>query len=79
MPVTDQATLTPLDTPGQRIRFMRRSRELTQADLARLIFTTQPTVARWERDEFLPGKQSMVLLAQALGVSRLFLFGEEAP
>lgn len=78
MEATGQTALTPLDTPGQRIRFLRRSRDLTQETLARQVFTTQPTVARWEKDEFLPGKQAQVLIAEALGTSRLFLFGEHA-
>lgn len=65
-----------LDTPGKRIKFLRRSKDLTQESLARTVFTTQATVARWEADEFRPGRQAQVLLAEALGTTRIFLFGE---
>lgn len=58
------------------MRFLRQSKNMTQLTLARIVLTTQPTVARWERDEFLPSRASQVLLAEALGTSRLFLFGE---
>lgn len=75
---TGPATLSPLDTPGQRLKFLRKAREMTQQDLAKKVFTTQPTVARWEKDEFLPHIGSQILLAEALGVSRAFIFGERA-
>jgi transcriptional regulator with XRE-family HTH domain len=73
MPANSQ---TALETPGGRIRFLRRSKDMTQESLARAVFTTQPTIARWEKDEFLPSRQSQRLLADALGVSPAFLFPE---
>ena len=76
MPANSSIALTGLETPGARIRFLRRSQDLTQETLARMALTTQPTVARWERDEFLPHKASKKLLADALGVAPEFLFGE---
>lgn len=67
-----------LETPGARIRMMRRSKALTQQDLAKAVFVSQSAVAHWEADRFTPTPQIQRLLAEALGVSRLFLFGEQA-
>lgn len=64
------------DTPGHRIRTLRQSQSLTQADLAKKVHATQPAVAHWEADRWLPSPQSQALIAEALGVPRMFLFGE---
>lgn len=69
--------LPQLETPGSRIKFLRQSKHLTQESLARQLFTTQATIARWEGDKFVPNRQAQVLLAEALGTTRLFLFGEK--
>ncbi len=69
-------TLTDLDTPGRRMRFLRTSKEMTQETLARKVFVTQPAVAQWEADRWLPARPTQVLIAEALGTSRTFLFGE---
>lgn len=78
MPANSPTALPPLDTPGSRIKFLRRSKGMTQETLARRVFTTQPTVARWEKDEFLPGRPAQALLADALDVNRTFIFNELA-
>ena len=68
----------PLDTPGARIRVLRKSKGWTQADLAKKVHATQPAIAHWEADRYLPTHVSQVLLAEALGAPRAFLFGEAA-
>lgn len=65
-----------LDTPGQRIRFIRQSLGFSQEALAAKVFATQPAVSQWENDHWLPSRQSQALLAQALNTSRAFLFGD---
>jgi transcriptional regulator with XRE-family HTH domain len=64
----------PLKTPGQRIKFFREYRGMSQRDLAKAVYTTQPTVARWENDEFKPTRQAQALLADVLELDRLVLF-----
>ncbi len=66
-----------LRTPGERLRFMRRARGMTQEVLARTVYVTQPAVAQWEADKWLPTPPTQVLVAEALGTTRLFLFGEQ--
>jgi transcriptional regulator with XRE-family HTH domain len=65
-----------LDTPGQRIRFLRHANGLSQEALASKVYATQPAVSQWESDQWMPTKQTQVLLAEALNTTRAFLFGE---
>lgn len=67
-----------LDTPGQRIRFLRTRLGMSQEGLAGKVYVTQPAISQWENDIWLPGRQSQVLLAEALNTTRSFLFGEMA-
>lgn len=65
-----------LESPGQRIRFLRLAHDLSQEALAARVYATQPAVSQWENDLWLPNKQTQVLLSEALGTTRSFLFGE---
>lgn len=69
-------TPTDLDSPGKRIKFLRKSKGWTQETFARKVFVTQPAVAQWEADLWLPARPTQVLIADELGTTRLFLFGE---
>lgn len=51
---------------------------MTQDQVAALVFVTQSAVAQWETNRWIPSRQSQHLLAEALGTTRFFLFGEEA-
>lgn len=55
-------------TLGQRLRFYRQRRLLTQVELASLIGTSQHAVSRWERDAVRPRPATMRQLCTALGV-----------
>lgn len=72
--------LTRVDpnTAGGRIRLVREANGLTQAALASKVFVTQPAVAQWEANRWIPSHQSQVHLAEALGTTRHALFGEAA-
>ena len=65
-----------LDTPGRRIRFMRQAKEWNQATLASKVGTSQPAISQWENDLWLPTKMFQTQLAEVLGTTRAFLFGE---
>lgn len=67
-----------LSTPGKRLRFLRRSKGLTQETLGRKVHVTQAAVAQWERDARRPHPATQLLLADALDTNRSFLFGEAA-
>lgn len=58
---------------------MRQAKEMSQEALAAAVFASQPAVSQWENDLWLPSRQSQALLAEALGTTRSFLFGEASP
>lgn len=78
MPHQSFAAENDLATPGKRMRFLRKARGMSQQTLAAKVYTSQPAISQWEKDLWLPSKQSQVLLAEALNTSRAFLFGESA-
>ncbi len=61
---------------GNRIAQLRREKNLTQEDLANLLFITPQAVSKWERGTGLPDLSIIPALADALGVSVGSLFGE---
>lgn len=68
--------MTDLQTPASRIRWLREAKGWSQETLASKVFVSQVAVSHWENGARLPTKQSQVLLAEALGTTRHFLFGE---
>ncbi len=71
-----QGPLTEARTPGQRIRVLREAKGWSQFTLARKVFATQPAVSHWENDKWLPSRATQGLLADELGTTRRFLFGD---
>lgn len=56
------------------MRFLRESKDMTQETLAKKVFATQPAVSQWEKDKWLPSRATQLLIAEALGCTRTFLF-----
>lgn len=71
------STGTP-DSPGARIRMLRRANGWTQQDLAKRVHATQAAVSHWESGRYHPALHSQIHIAEALRVTRIFLFGERA-
>jgi transcriptional regulator with XRE-family HTH domain len=71
----------PLDTSrsgstiGQRIAAAREARGWTKAELARKIGKSWRLLHKWENDEQPPARESLLLLAQVLGVTIEELLG----
>lgn len=59
---------------GDRIKELRKSRKLTQSDLATLLNVEQPTIQRWEAGKREPNYENLTTLAAALGVNPSELF-----
>ncbi len=57
------------DSLGKKISTLRKSRAMTQMDLADLMNVTDKAVSKWERDLARPDIDSLPKLAEALGVS----------
>lgn len=54
---------------GQNIAELRKLRELTQRDLAKLLGVSQSHVAKWETDKAQPRSKALERLAEALDVT----------
>lgn len=63
---------------GERLRSLRQTRKLTQADLAERAGVTDETVSRVERGAFEPALSTAIALAQALGTPLDALTGSGA-
>ena len=61
---------------GQRIKALRREKELTQGALALRLGLTQQAVAKWESGQSAPDYHMLVKLAEALAVEPDTLFSD---
>lgn len=60
---------------GDRLARIRRDRGLSQADLAERLGVTQANVSDYERGRYVPNADTIIQLAQILGVSADQLLG----
>lgn len=60
---------------GQRIRNMRKKRNLKVAQIAEALHVTRNTVYKWEEGESLPSIETAFKLAKLLNVSVDYLLG----
>ena len=66
-----------MTTIGDRIRAARQARGLTQKELAKLCFTSQPSVAEWETNRRIPRTDTLQRIADVLRVKTSELLEEE--
>ena len=67
-----------METLGTRLKNLRKSKKLTQQQVADAIGVSKTSVIYWEKDENLPKHDSLMALAQILGVtSNYLLYGKE--
>ena len=55
----------------------RKEKELTQAELAKIIGSTPTTVATWEQGKSMPSLQTLYRLAKFYQKSMDYMYGEE--
>ena len=60
-------------TIGQRIRALRRSKKLTQVQLAKIAGVSSPAVTEWEKDGYLPKAASLEAIANEFGVTTEYI------
>ena len=63
------------NTFALRLSLARRARNLTQADLAKLIHMSKQTVSNWEKAEKIPSTKTVYHLCEILNVSIDYLLG----
>jgi transcriptional regulator with XRE-family HTH domain len=67
------------ETFGERLRRLRKARGFTQAELARALGISQPTVAYYENEDGRPGGDLVLKLSEALAVSPEEILAGQAP
>ncbi|WP_284089497.1 LexA family protein [Acinetobacter pittii] len=68
-----------METLGTRLKNQRKSKKLTQQQVADAIGVSKTSVIYWEKDENLPKHDSLMALAQILGVTSAYLLhGKES-
>lgn len=60
---------------GQRIKELRQEKGLTQKQLAELLFTTQSTIGKYEREELQPNIEALKKLCKVFEVSSDYILG----
>lgn len=60
---------------GERLKALRRSRDLSQEYLARNVGVTKQSVCNWENDNIMPSVEMMTKLARFFRVSIDYLLG----
>ena len=58
-----------------RIRVLRRQKNIGQVEFARLMGVSQPTVSDWENGRKLPSSGKLVRLSEVLGASVTYILG----
>lgn len=67
-----------IETMGQRIRALRREKNLTQGDLAKVVGVSAPNVTAWEKDAYVPKADPLSKMASYFGVSTSYIInGDE--
>lgn len=62
-----------LETMGQRIRALRREKNLTQSDLAKIVGVSAPNVTGWEKDAYTPKADPLSKMATYFNVSTSYI------
>ncbi len=62
---------------GQTIKELRKEKNLSQTQLAQLLFTSQDTISLWERGKSLPDIVSIIRMTQIFGVTSDYILGLE--
>lgn len=62
---------------GERIKYLRKERELTQAQLGELLQCGQRTVSKYEAEQIDLGTQVLIKLCQIFEVSADYILGIE--
>lgn len=61
---------------GRRIGAMRELLDMTQTELAKHCYVTQPTISSWERGLWMPSRATQYRVSDTLHVPRSRLFRE---
>lgn len=60
---------------GQTIKELRKEKNLSQTQLAKLLFTSQDTISLWELGKSLPDIMAIIRMTQIFGVTSDYILG----
>lgn len=63
---------------NQRIRLLRRARNMSQVELANRLGVTKQSVSNWENDNIQPSVEMLMKLADVFSVSTDYMLGIES-
>ena len=64
-------------TIGEIIKSLRNEYNMTQTELANLLYTSQDTISLWERGKSLPDVKAVISMTKIFKVSADYLLGLE--
>lgn len=62
---------------GENIRALRIEKNMTQTQLASMLFISQDTISLWERNKSLPDVKSLIKLSKIFNVTTDYILGLE--
>lgn len=62
---------------GRRLREVRKSKKLTQIELANMLGISQKSYSHWENNKTFPNFETLIKLVDLLDVSLDWLFGRD--
>ena len=62
---------------NQRIRLLRRARNMSQVELAHRLGVTKQSVSNWENDNIMPSIEMLIRIADFFHVSTDYLLGRD--
>ena len=57
-----------MNTSGERLKFLRNKKKLTQKELSEATGIKQATISRYEKDEFKPASDALIILSKYFNV-----------
>ncbi len=61
-------------TTGEKIKYLRKQKSVTQTELAQLTGIHQVSIAKYEKDKMIPQPEQLRKIVEALGVSSMIFF-----
>ena len=65
-------------TIGEKIKYLRKQKSVTQTELAQLTGIHQVSIAKYEKDKMIPQPEQLEKIVEALNVSRMILFDDSS-
>ena len=62
---------------GENIKGLRVEKNMTQTQLASMLFISQDTISLWERNKSLPDVKSLIQLSKIFNVTTDYILGLE--